>query len=427
MVMVLLSVLILSLGITGWFALEQQEEQVMQRTLQRGEDLANFTTESLSYSVVGYDYHTIQLLLDELVKAEDILYAKVINTKGNTMGESGINTDEIERWLVFYKNIKFDGEVIGELTLALDNTTIINEFNQQRNNLISREALLILLIAIGEFIALSFVIVRPVSIISKALNENIDEHGLITNDIPYQSNDEFGRLSTQFNEMRHKLNDANEKLQSKVELANEEVRHQNTLLREQSIELQSANKTLEKLSITDKLTGLNNRHHFDEVLSTEFLFSSRYGEPLSLIMLDIDNFKLINDNYGHAAGDKVLVEFSSIIKSNLRLSDVVFRIGGEEFAVLCRHNDINASISIANKLCGILSSTQIEIDNTKLCVTASFGIMTMPCNLSKIDNVDDFYQFADIAMYHSKQSGRNQVTHFVDISDQENTTTLKKE
>ena len=112
----------------------------------------------------------------------------------------------------------FDQNVIGELTLALDNHHIVEQLKLNRDTLIRREALIILLIAIGEFLALSYVIIRPVTIITTAMESNVDDNGLITTDIPFSSRDEFGRLASQFNSMRSRLNVVTEKLHSSMSI-----------------------------------------------------------------------------------------------------------------------------------------------------------------------------------------------------------------
>lgn len=415
MIFVLLSVLIFALGTTGWLTLKKQEQEVVSQTQQRGNDLIRFTSESLVYSVVGYDYHTIQLLLDEIVKGQDIDYAKVINAKGNVMAESGRLNEDAEPWTVFNRNIVFDSNSIGELTLALDNRRIIEHLQLKRDALIRQEVIIILLIAIGEFLALSYVIMRPVSVISRSMESNVDEHGLITTDIPLDSNDEFGRLARQFNEMRKKLNKTAEKLHSRINLADKELQDKNQRLLKQSEELQRVNKELKQLTVTDPLTKLFNRRHFDNILQKEFNFSQRHADDLSVVCLDIDHFKSINDKYGHAAGDKVLVEMANLIMNNARTSDCACRIGGEEFAIICRRTGKNEVEEFAEKIRHQLELHYIDIGEDVISVTASFGAMTCPNHHVDIKTHDELVNCADMAMYYSKEHGRNRTTHYTDL------------
>ena len=412
---VLVSVLLISLGLSGWTTLQEQEERILNETRQRGNDLARFTAHSVVYGVIGYDYHAIQLLLDELIKSENINYAKVTNIKGNTMARAGHLEPGNELWNFFEQEIIFDNKVIGELSLQLDNSRIVQQLSEQRDELILRETILILLIAIGEFLALSFFIIRPVSCISDSIRNSVDDEGLITSDIPYYGNDELGILSAHFNTMRERLNESNEKLRSKIELANQEVQEKNKRLQFQSDELKLINKKLEQLSITDPLTELFNRRHFDTLLEQELSYAHRHREDMSLIIFDLDHFKNINDNYGHSVGDTTLCSVANILKMNIRNSDIPCRIGGEEFAIICRNSDMHEIRVLSEKLREVLNNTIIRTEQADINVTASFGLMTIMPLSEQSMSPNDFFHCADIAMYYSKQHGRDRVTHYSDI------------
>lgn len=415
MILVLLSVLTVSLGITGWYTLQEQAKEITRQTRQHGDSLARYTSKSMVYSVVGYDYHTIQLLLDEIVKAQDIVYAKVVNAKGHVMAEAGNFNAKAEPWTIFRHDIVFDKAVVGGLTLMLDNHQIVEQLRKQRNTLIKREGIIILLIAIGEFLALSYVIIRPVSIITGAMESNVDDDGLITTDIPFDSSDEFGQLAQQFNEMRGRLNVVTEKLHSRINLADQELLNINGRLLEQSEELQRMNKELQFLSITDPLTNLYNRRHFSNLLEKEFAFSKRHNQSLSLICFDIDHFKNVNDTYGHAAGDIVLSEIATMLKNKIRSTDVACRIGGEEFAIICRHTSKEGIEELAEKLRLQIEQHRINIGSEVISVSASFGLNTYPDSYVQISSHEELVNCADMAMYYSKEHGRNRITHYAEI------------
>jgi len=417
MVLVLITVLTLSLGLTGWYAIYQQENKIVQQTRQHGEDLARSTVQSLVYTVIGYNYHAIQLLLEEIVTSRDIDYAKLVNSKGNIMAEVGKLSLDTPPWTIFTQDIVFDNNVIGELVLGLDNASIVTQIKQQRNAIIQREVILILFIAIGEFMALSYIIIRPVIKISNALDDNIGEYGHIIKDIPIQSHDEFGRLAMRFNSMRAQLNKLTSELHSKVNLANKEVQLQNSQLITQSTELLSINLKLEKLTLTDPLTELYNRRHFDILMESEFSYAIRKDESFSIIILDLDNFKQINDTFGHSEGDKVLRAIANTINENIRISDITCRIGGEEFAILCRHTDAKEVMVMVEKMRMSLNENRIKLNTNTIYITASFGVMTMPSDDIEIDSPHFLFRCADKAMYYSKDNGKNRVTHFNDITN----------
>ena len=174
------------------------------------------------------------------------------------------------------------------------------------------------------------------------------------------------------------------------------------------IELQQARKSLKYLSITDGLTELSNRRHFDEVLQNEFNRLSRLCHPLSLIMLDVDFFKKFNDNYGHISGDGCLKKVAQVIRDSLqRSSDFAARYGGEEFACILPNTDSEGAIKIANKIrltierlniphCGSLISNR---------VTVSLGVLTV-LGYTKT-SPHEIIARADAQLYRAKETGRN--------------------
>jgi diguanylate cyclase (GGDEF)-like protein len=158
----------------------------------------------------------------------------------------------------------------------------------------------------------------------------------------------------------------------------------------------------EKLVLIDELTKLYNRRHFQNSLQREFKQAKRYNQPLSLLIIDIDNFKKINDTYGHPKGDEVLVKIAKTIGSNMRVEDTACRIGGEEFAVILpQTNEGNAMIA-AQKLLESCRLIQIEDQN----ITVSGGIVSFP---DKANTVDELFDFADRALYFAKYSGKNRI------------------
>jgi two-component system, cell cycle response regulator len=173
------------------------------------------------------------------------------------------------------------------------------------------------------------------------------------------------------------------------------------------VQLQKAlidtNRRLEELSLTDSLTRVANRRAFDERIAAGFEHARRYERALSLVLVDIDRFKTINDKYGHDAGDHVLRAVADAIADNSRHSDFVARIGGEEFAILLPETPLFEAMQFGEKLrCSIAVAP-----NTPERVTISIGIANMPHSLIK--NAADLFHAADQALYRAKANGRNRV------------------
>lgn len=161
-------------------------------------------------------------------------------------------------------------------------------------------------------------------------------------------------------------------------------------------------KLLEQMAKIDKLTGIYNRHSFDELSDKEIAGAERYEAPLSLIMLDIDHFKHINDTYGHDIGDSVLKELVSIVNLNIRKSDIFARWGGEEFLTLCSNTDQEQAVVLANKLRQEIEAKDFTVAGH---VTSSFGVT----QLTMGDTKEDLLKRVDNALYHAKEHGRNRV------------------
>lgn len=163
-------------------------------------------------------------------------------------------------------------------------------------------------------------------------------------------------------------------------------------------------KYAQKLSITDKLTQTYNRLHLENILAKETQRANRYGEIYSVIIMDIDNFKSVNDNYGHDAGDKILISVVEILKSRIRQTDVLGRWGGEEFLIICPKSDMDQAYIVAQKLRVAIQEHEFPIIGRLTC---SFGVSQYR---SKDKNSDAVIKKADEALYVSKESGRNMVS-----------------
>lgn len=184
------------------------------------------------------------------------------------------------------------------------------------------------------------------------------------------------------------------------------TKHLRDELSQKNQELQVMLKKVELLSITDPLTGLFNRRHFEEVLKLEFNKSRRYNAPLSCMMIDIDHFKSINDAYGHAVGDVVIKEVVKSIHQSVRDVDTAARWGGEEFIVLAPMTPKAEALIPAQRILTAVSAHVFPgLGDKKITVSIGISDISQP----GIDMPDNLIQAADVAMYEAKEKGRNRI------------------
>ncbi|MEQ1530697.1 MAG: GGDEF domain-containing protein, partial [Methylococcales bacterium] len=160
-----------------------------------------------------------------------------------------------------------------------------------------------------------------------------------------------------------------------------------------------------KMAYTDPLTQVNNRTSFEDSVRREMSLAARNNKNLALIFLDIDHFKRINDDYGHDCGDITLTSVAKWIKENLRASDMVFRLGGEEFVMLLSDTDQSGAQLLAERIRQSIEHHALAVGMEVIKITASLGVSVLQAN----DGMDTFIKRADEAMYSAKRNGRNQV------------------
>lgn len=170
--------------------------------------------------------------------------------------------------------------------------------------------------------------------------------------------------------------------------------------------LNAANKKLQIMAVTDELTGAFNRREALTRLNALTHAADRYGQLFSCILLDIDHFKKFNDQHGHATGDYVLRQVTEITRRDVRVTDAVCRIGGEEFLIICPSTPLEGAVACAEKIRSEIAAAVFETGGAKFNVTASFGVAQREGR----EGVDDILHRADEALYASKQAGRNRVT-----------------
>ncbi len=168
---------------------------------------------------------------------------------------------------------------------------------------------------------------------------------------------------------------------------------------------------LEELTHLDPLTGIANRRYFFERASLEYARSKRYLTPLCIASMDIDHFKLVNDNHGHAAGDEVIKMLCSISQGMLRETELLARIGGEEFAILMPNTKLDGASHLGDRLRQVIADHQLTYEGQEISISVSIGIAELS---PKDSSIEDCLRKADKAMYMAKENGRNRMEIFTE-------------
>jgi diguanylate cyclase (GGDEF)-like protein len=249
------------------------------------------------------------------------------------------------------------------------------------------------LVLLASFLAfrVTAAVLRPIEILSDGARRIAQ--GQIDHEVPEPATrDEIGLLARTFNDMLRRLR----RQQAEIESRNRD-------LRERNAELQQAKETFEQLSITDGLTKLHNHRFFQDHLTREILRAGRSGEPLSMLLVDLDDFKQLNDRLGHAAGDELLAGIARILNQSVRATDLLARYGGEEFVVLLPDTDLVGAERLAEKIRTTVGEASFILDDSlrPVRVTVSIGAAQFAGNRK------GFFKAADRALYRAKDHGKN--------------------
>lgn len=251
--------------------------------------------------------------------------------------------------------------------------------------------LCIILIFSGLAYRITLAVVKPIDVLSEAARR-VAQGNFNPEIAETDTDDEIGLLTGAFSDMMKKLRG----YQSEIEATNRD-------LQERNAELQAAKETFEQLSITDGLTKLHNHRFFQDHMTREIKRVQRSKEPLSMLLLDIDDFKRLNDRAGHAAGDELLRGIARIMGEIVRESDLLARYGGEEFVVLMPNTDMLGAYQLAEKIRTAIAETSFILDDSlrPTRITVSIGVARYEGNRKT------FFQWADRALYRAKARGKN--------------------
>jgi diguanylate cyclase len=200
----------------------------------------------------------------------------------------------------------------------------------------------------------------------------------------------------------HEVQDAVDEQKRTLEVANQ-------ALHQQIVKINDLQEKLREQANRDSLTGLFNRRYLEGTLERELARCKRENAPLTMLLLDIDHFKLVNDTYGHQAGDEVLRVFARALLESARAEDIVCRYGGEEFLLVLPKMPLNIARGRATQLLELFRQTTVSFESSRIPVTTSIGIAAVPDHATSVENL---IRCADQALYRAKSTGRNRAVAF---------------
>lgn len=368
-----------------------------------GQSVANATASGAASLVAGYDYGNLEILVENVARQANVIRVVVSNQEGRVMTRA--EQKETDAFRRFDSLITFDGRTIGNVTVDVSTAALENALSALYWRVLVEQIIFGAILGLIVYLFTARGIVSPIHRLTMAMEEAVDKEGsFIARDLEVKSGDEIGRLVSVFNTLNKSLASYHDRLHGKIDLANQELREKNIELGGRTRELEHALEMLSAMATTDWLTELPNRRKFDETLTRMFHQSERFKEDVTLVLLDIDHFKLINDGHGHGAGDQVLRDIGAILQNDARKSDMPARLGGDEFGIILYHTNAAEAEMFVKKFMASVRAHEFSYEGTRLQVTLSIGIAQYS---SSAGTTQGLYYAADKALYLAKNSGRD--------------------
>lgn len=419
-VLIVVAGIVVAFSVIGAFRVMHERQRISEEIRLSGQERVVLLAEALANLVIAYDYTDMESLADRVVAQQDVQALLIKNRYEKTMvarsrdGDTNMDIKPDGDTMRFQAPVLFSGKQVGTVQIWLSLNRMKRQLLDTYWDVALEQVFTGTLLGLLMYLAGSYVIVKPINKIRDSM------HQIITNpdakspqQLHMPNRDEIGELAEIFNEMNKKVFEYQTRLQDKYTLADQALVATNTALKTRSRELEERTQELEKalalvnqIATTDSLTGLANRRMFDNALEAAVKLARRYGETLSLVLIDLDYFKQINDRFGHEAGDQVLISLGSLIHSRVRESDTAARLGGDEFALILHRSDEDSACQLAEDLLQAILSHDFVYNGHHIPVTLSIGVAQLS---PEADGDTALFVAADKALYAAKGRGRNQV------------------
>lgn len=401
--------LLIGVSILGFFKLQQDRQSISRAANSSGQERIALIAKSLSNLLAGYDYTNMESLAGSIVAAPDVQILRITNRNGKVVVErTNKNLGQDGQSLSFTAPVIFGTETIGSVEMLVSTNKLEAAIQESFRGIMLWIGSVIPFLGVLIYVAVSLVILAPIAKIRNMMQEIVANPDGALQIMDISGNDELADLASIFNKVQTSLYTHQQQLKARVQIADENLTKANQELTLRSKELEQMVALSQRLATTDSLTGLHNRRFLDENLGAVFAQAKRHADPLCLVLLDVDFFKQINDEHGHASGDVVLKLLGDLIRWGTRASDISARMGGDEFAFILPRTSVAQGKIFAKNLLEKTRAHAFVIPGEKVLeVTLSIGVAELS---EDIHSVEALYGAADKALYESKHRGRNQVT-----------------
>lgn len=415
------AVVFILMSISAYINFQAQEEAIIENLKTQNTMLGNFMASIASEAVLSYDFDALNEYMKEIGNGEDVVYAAIFSPDGSALTSyvqrrntyisellNDKNEVDIRRIIdSLNKNpdiihqrypILFEKKVLGNFVIGISKTRVEELTRSKLIDTMLASTIFSLLLGFGIYIVFRIYTLKPISQLVHGAHRI--STGFFDEEVRVYSHDELGQLAITFNQMMHQIKLINEEKDSVLHQIQDLNQSLEQRVEQRTRELEYVNQKLEKLALHDSLTNLPNRFCIQDNLNRGIADAKLNGSVFTVIMMDLDRFKEINDTLGHDCGDQLLVEVGRRLQSVLRPTDLIGRLGGDEFAVLLPDTEETGAGIVAQKMLSALEPP-FNLADMAFNVGASLGIAAFPRHGN---TTSALLKSADVAMYQAKNN-----------------------